>query len=64
MKHKYQLLINKRESIGLGNFNDLKAFIESSNDMDDIYQTLKNGMQIKTKKYWFDCIWLYDCWYA
>ena len=51
MKHKYQLLINKRESIDLGNFNDLKAFIESSNDMDDIYQTLKNGMQIKTKKY-------------
>ena len=51
MKHKYQLLINKRESTGLGNFNDLKAFIESSNDMDDIYQTLKNGMQIKTKKY-------------
>ena len=30
---KYQLLINKRESTGLNLFNDLKAFIEYSNDI-------------------------------
>ena len=30
---KYQLLINKRESTGLKYLNDLKAFIEYSNDM-------------------------------
>ena len=33
---KYQFLINKRENIGLKNFNDLKAFIEFSNDMQDV----------------------------
>ena len=35
---KYQLLINKRESTGLKYFNDSKAFIKYSNNMDDIYR--------------------------
>ena len=35
---KYQFLINKRESTGLKNFNDPKAFIEYSNDMQDVYK--------------------------
>ena len=30
---KYQFLIKKSESIGLKHFNDLKAFIEYSNDV-------------------------------
>ena len=30
---KYQYLINKRENVGLNHFNDLKAFMEYSNDM-------------------------------
>ena len=30
---KYQFLINKRESTELKHFNDLKAFIEYSNDV-------------------------------
>ena len=30
---KYQYLINKRESVGINHFNDPKAFIEYSNDM-------------------------------
>ena len=34
---KYQFLINKRESTGLKHLNNPKAFIEYSNDMDDIY---------------------------
>ena len=38
---KYQCLMNKRRSAGLKHFNDSKAFIEYSNDMDDIYKTLK-----------------------
>ena len=38
---KYQLLINKSESIGLGHFNDPKSFIEYSNDMDDIYKSME-----------------------
>ena len=38
--NKYQFLINKRESIGLKNFNDSKAFIECSNDMEDVYKNI------------------------
>ena len=34
---KYQLPINKRENTCLKYFNDSKAFIEFSNNMDDIY---------------------------
>ena len=40
-KAKYQLLTKKRESTGLKYLNDLKAFIEYSNDMDDIYKNIK-----------------------
>ena len=35
---KHQLLINKRGSTGLKLLNDSKAFIDYSNDMDDIYK--------------------------
>ena len=37
---KYQLLINKRESVGLKNCNYPKGFIEYSNDMDDISENI------------------------
>ena len=37
---KNQFLINKRESTGLNLFNDLKAFIEYSNDMQDVYKNI------------------------
>ena len=37
---KYQFLINKRESIELKHFNDPKAFIEYSNDMEDVYKNI------------------------
>ena len=40
-KVKYQLLINKRKSTGLKYLNDRKAFIEYSNNMDDIYKSIK-----------------------
>ena len=36
---KYQFLINKQESTRLK--NDSKAFIENSNDMDDIYKNIE-----------------------
>ena len=35
---KYQFLINKRGNTGLKHFNDPKAFIEYSNDMQDVYK--------------------------
>ena len=37
---KYQFLINKRESTGLKHFNDPKAFIQYSNDMEDVYKDI------------------------
>ena len=37
---KYQYLINKRESVGINHFNDPKAFIEYSNDMQDVYKNI------------------------
>ena len=37
---KYQFLINKWESTGLKHFNDPKAFIEYSNDMQDVYKNI------------------------
>ena len=60
---KYQLLINKRESTSLKCFSDSKAFIEHSNDMDDIYKRFgKNTIQIKNQKYWlYVMMWLLVC---
>ena len=37
---KYQYLINKREGVGIDHFNDPKAFIEYSNDMQDVYKNV------------------------
>ena len=38
---KYQFLINKRENTRLKHFNDPKAFIEYSNDMQDDYKNIE-----------------------
>ena len=38
---KYQILINKRKILGLKHFNDPKAFIEYSNNMQDIYKNIE-----------------------
>ena len=38
---KYQVLINKRESTGLKNFNDPKAFIVYSNNMQDVFKNIE-----------------------
>ena len=35
---KYQYLINKREEVDLNHYDDPKAFIEYSNDMQDVYK--------------------------
>ena len=37
---KYQYLINKIDGTGIDHFNDLKAFIEYSNDMRDVYKNI------------------------
>ena len=40
-KAKYQFLIKKRKSLGLKHFNASEAFIEHSNDFDDIYKNIE-----------------------
>ena len=44
---KYQYLINKREKVGLNHFNDPKAFMEYSNDMQDVYKNIEEYNPIK-----------------
>ena len=39
---KGQYLINKRKKRGLDHFNDPKAFIEYSNDMQDVYKNIED----------------------
>ena len=53
---KYQFLINsKRESTGLKHFNDLRAFIEYSNDMQDVYQDIDEYNVDKKRKILIIC---------
>ena len=47
---KYQFLIIKRESIWLKHFNDPKAFIEYSNDMQDVYKNINEYNPDKENK--------------
>ena len=47
---KDQFLINKRESTGLEHFNDPKAFIEYSNDMQNVYKTIDEYNVDKERK--------------
>ena len=47
---KYQYLINKREKVGINYFNDLKAFMEYSNDMQDVYKNIEDYNPIKKRK--------------
>ena len=46
---KYQYLINKREA-GIKNLNDPHAFIEYSNDMNDILEDINNYNKKRGKK--------------
>ena len=40
-KAKYQFWINKRENVGLKNYNDLKGFNEYSNNTQDVYKNIE-----------------------
>ena len=50
IKKKYQFLIKERESTGLKHFNDPKAFIEYSNDMQDVYKNIDEYNVDKERK--------------
>ena len=47
---KYEYLINKREQTGIKNLDDPKAFIEYSNDMDDVLDDINNYQKNRDKK--------------
>ena len=51
---KYQYLINKRGKVGLDHFKDPKAFMEYSNDMQDVYKNIENYNPGKKRKIVFD----------
>ena len=50
-RKKYQYLINKREQAEIKNLNDPHAFIEYSNDMNDVLDDINNYKKIEIKKY-------------
>ena len=47
---KYQYLINKCEKVGLNHFDEHKAFIEYSNDMQDVYKNIEDYNPGKKRK--------------
>ena len=47
---KYQYLINKREKVGLKHYDNAKAFIEYSNDMQDVYKNIDEYNTDKERK--------------
>ena len=49
-KQKDQFLINKRESTDLNHFNDFKAFIEYSSNIDDISKNVEEYNSNKKRK--------------
>ena len=49
-EEKYQFLINKKQSTGLKHFNDHKAFIQYSNDIEGVYQNIEEHNIDKKRK--------------
>ena len=43
-------MIRKHEDVGTKNFNDSKAFIEYSNDMNDVYKNIEEYNSNKKRK--------------
>ena len=48
---KYQYLISKREKVGLKHYDDVKAFIKYSNDMQEVYKNIEAYNPGKNMKY-------------
>ena len=47
---KYEYLINKCEKVGLNHYDDPKAFMEYSNDMQDAYNNIEDYNPQKNRK--------------
>ena len=52
---KYQYLINKRENVILNHYDDPKAFMEYSNDMQDVYKNIEVHNPGKKRKVLIVC---------
>ena len=50
LEPKYEYLINKREQAGIKNFDDPTAFIEYSDDVDDVLDDINNDNKNRDKK--------------
>ena len=50
MLSKYRYLINKRGKVGLNHYDNPKAFIEYSNDMQDVYKNIEEYNPGKKRK--------------
>ena len=49
-KEKYQYLIKKSEKVGLNHYDDPKAFMEYSNDMQDVCENIEDYNPGKKRK--------------
>ena len=47
---KYQLLINRREKVGIKKLKNLKAFIDYSQAIDDVYENLEDYNAAKKRR--------------
>ena len=47
---KYEFLINNRKNAGIKHFNDSTAFIEYSNDMDDVFTNIDDYNKQRKRK--------------
>ena len=64
-KEKHQLLLKKGESTWLNYFNDSKASIEYSNDMDKGYKNIEGNNPNKKRKMLIEFNLLkFNCWNA
>ena len=49
-KPKYEMLIKKRENVGIKYLNDPNAFIECSNTTDDVYENINDYNPSRKRK--------------
>ena len=49
-KSKYQLLVNRREKLGIKNLKNPKAFIDYSQKIDDVYENLEDYNPTKKRR--------------
>ena len=59
---KYEYLIKNQENVGIKHLNDLEAFIECSNAVNDVYENIGNYNPSRTRKILYLMTWLLILW--